>query len=233
MHKKTIAAFAAFLAALTLCASCGKQAKSPYGKVIVDKRGIEHVVMTDASGKEMLDERGNLIEIVTDSDNKKPIAAPTENGTLAEVQEGEYETAAITYPGVARKGKTLENQYLTVEIPRGWEQNGNRNITLKQTSTGAQITFYPNLDGSLDSILERQSSERDVVSDIDFQYTRGNHNVGTYTATFERMVFGESVLYNYYIWTERSMLHEIACVVPIDQEQNVDFDVVLQTVRFK
>ena len=233
MNKKAIAAFAAFLAALTLCASCGRQATSPYGKVIVDERGMEHVILTDAAGNEKIDSNGNLIEVVTDSDSKKPIPAPTEDGTVAPRQEGEYETATVTATGVRQERKKLEDQYMTIEIPKGWESLDGSYMMLRQKSTGAQITIYPNIDGYVDSILEQHSGDREVLSEVDFDADSGEREVAGYTATYERMVVGDQAICNYYIWTERAMTHEISCMVAADLEDSVDFDTVLNTIQFK
>lgn len=227
MNKKAIAATAAFLSALFVCAACGKQSASPYGKVIVDKRGMEHVVMTDASGAAMVDNQGNYIEILTNSADKKPIAAK-EGGT-----DEAYETAPITTPGVQQNGKTVEDAFVSVQLPKGWEQLGESGIVLRQASTGAQVTFYTNTNESFDQVLEEESSQRELLSGLDVQYSRETRKVDIYNATFERIVFGESVRYNYLIWTERGMSHRISCTVSADQEDKVDFDVVLSTVHFK
>jgi hypothetical protein len=234
MNKKAIAAFAAFLAALTLCASCGRQATSPYGKVIVDERGMEHVILTDAAGNEKIDSNGNLIEVVTDSDSKKPITLPAQSGTAdATQEEAVYETAPVTATGVRQERRMLEDQYMTIEIPKGWESLQGVNMMLRQKSTGAQITIYPNIDGYVDSILERHSEERDVPSEVNFDADTGEREVAGYTATYERMVVGDQVICNYYIWTERAMTHEISCMVAADLEDSVDFDTVLNTIQFK
>ena len=75
MNKKTCIAFLFFLACLTALTACTRSSR--YGKVIVDSKGMEHILMTDANGVTVCDKFGNLVEVVTDSDSKKPIAAPT------------------------------------------------------------------------------------------------------------------------------------------------------------
>ena len=77
------------------------------------------------------------------------------------------------------------------------------------------------------------SGDREVLSEVDFDADSGEREVAGYTATYERMVVGDQVICNYYIWTERAMTHEISCMVAADLEDSVDFDTVLNTIQFK
>ena len=230
MNKKTCIAFLFFLACLTALTACTRSSR--YGKVIVDSKGMEHILMTDANGVTVCDKFGNLVEVGTDSDSKKPIAAPTENGTLAEGQSGEYQTQSVTFPDVMENGDVLEQQYFSVTVPEGWENVGTGRIILRHTQTGAQVSFYPDLGTSLEDKLEQMDNDRAAL-DADFEYNETEATVDGFNAVCGTYEIGDIVRTVYVFKTDRDMVTEITCTVQKDSRDAVDFDSVLSAVHFK
>lgn len=230
MNKKSCMALLCFFCILASFTACAK--RSPYGKVIVDSKGMEHIIMTDANGVTVCDKFGELVEVVTDSGNKKPIAAPTENGTLAEGQSGEYQTQSITFPDVVENGDVLEEQYYSVRVPDGWENVGKGRIILRHKATGAQVSVYPDMTGTVDSKLEQMDRDRAALS-TDLEYSQVETTVCGFKAVCCDQKIGEIHRLTYVFMTDRDMLTEIACTVKLENESAVDFDAVLSAIQFK
>lgn len=230
MNKKTCIAFFCFLIVLVGLTACTKHSR--YGKVIVDSKGMEHIIMTDANGVTVCDKFGNLVEVVTDSGNKKPIAAPTENGTLAEGQSGEYQTQSVTFPGVVQNGDVLEEQYFSVAVPDGWEDVGSGRIILRHTQTGAQVSFFTDVAYSLEDKLEQMENDRAAL-DADFVYNETEAEIDGYSAVCCTYEINGILRRAYVFKTDRDMVMEITCTVKLENKDAVDFDSVLSAVHFK
>ena len=177
----------------------------------------------------VIDAAGNLVEVVTDSNSKQPIAAPTENGTYA---AGEYQTNAVTFPNMVQKGKTVENQYCTVTPPKGWEQTGQLQIILEQKSTGAQVTVDPGIDASLNAALERLDNDRAVL-DAEYGFDQTETTLGGLRAVCEKYTFDEIIRCVYLVENDYGTVIQVACTASKDQYDSVDFDAVLQNIQFK
>ena len=93
--KKAIALIIASMMILTLFSACGD-------KIITDKEGNTHKLVTQKGGEPAQDEYGNLIEEVTNDKNEKV-------------------TQAVSYPVVTQTGKNeIQDAYFIVEIPNDW-----------------------------------------------------------------------------------------------------------------
>lgn len=230
MNKKSCVALLCFFCILASFSACAK--RSPYGKVIVDSRGMEHIIMTDANGVTVCDKFGELVEVVTDSANKKPVTAPIESGTFAEGQSGEYQTQSITFPDVVENGDVLEEKYYKVTVPDGWENVGTGRIILRHKATGAQVSVYPDMTGSVESKLEQMENDRAALS-VDMEYNEYETTVCGFKAVCCDHKIGEIHRLTYVFMTDRNMLTEIACTVKLENENAVDFQAVLSAIQFK
>lgn len=93
--KKAIALIAAAVMILTLFSACGD-------KIITDKEGNTHKLVTQKGGEPAQDEYGNLIEEITNDKSEKV-------------------TQAISYPDVTQTGKNeIQDAYFIVDIPNDW-----------------------------------------------------------------------------------------------------------------
>ena len=93
--KKAIALIAAAVMILTLFSACGD-------KIITDKEGNTHKIVTQKGGEPAQDEYGNLIEEVTNDNNEKV-------------------TQPVSYPEVTQTGKNeIQDAYFILEIPKDW-----------------------------------------------------------------------------------------------------------------
>lgn len=230
MNKKAIALFCALLAPVFVLTACKHD--SPYGKIIVDEEGMEHVIMTDAKGVTVVDSEGNLVEVVTDSDSKKPIAVPTVTGTAASGQENEYQTHSVTFPAFVVDGTRAEDRSVSLSIPDGWEQVGENYLILQHKDTGARIMFYTDLEGSLTEALEEMDSTIAKAS-MDSDITGTQVQIDGIEANRTQYDLGDATHITYLLQPKIGKLCRINCTVQTDRLSDVDFDAVLQTVHFK
>lgn len=230
MNKKAIALFCALLAPVFVLTAC--KHNSPYGKIVVDEEGMEHVIMTDAKGVTVVDSEGNLVEVVTDSNSRKPIAVPTADGTAASGQESEYQTHAVTFPSFVVDGTRAEDSRLSLSVPDGWEQIGENYLILQHKDTGARMMFYTDLEGSLTAALEEMDSTLAKAS-MDNEITGSQTQIDGIDAYRTQYDLGDATQITYLMQPEPGRLCRINCTVQTDRLSDVDFDAVLQTVHFK
>lgn len=226
MYKKTIALLCAALMLTVLTAACARHSR--YGKIIVDSRGMEHVIMTDKNGVTVCDSDGNLIEIVTDR-QQKPKAAVTKNGTTSPYQEGEYQTQSITFPNplIVTK-RSVEDQYCKIKLPTGWVSRNDSRIILEHEETGAQITVTTETERMASGILE------DIQADCDSlgaSYEADETQIDGVPAHILRYQLVETSFTAYVLNLDASHAMSIICIEGKDEQ--VDFDAVLQTMVIK
>ena len=231
MNKKAFVFLCAFFALMFALAACGKRT-SPYGAVIVDKQGMEHVIMTDANGVTVIDSEGDLVAIMTDSDSKKPIAAPTSEGTTYAGQVGEYETHAVTFPGILQEGSRVEDRRCYLTMPEGWEQIGRERLILRHLETDARITILSDMTGSLTGAL-RDKEEQLAKLSPEFSVQESTVTIDGLEAYRTQYDMGEVTQISYLMQPQLNKLCRINCSVPTDKLSEVDVDAVLQTLRFK
>ena len=230
MCKKTIALFCVFLLMLTGFAACKKH--SPYGAVIVDQRGMEHVIMTDANGVTVIDNEGNLVEIMTDSSNKKPIAAPTENGTVSPLQLGSYETHAVTFPGIVENKNTVEDAFCSITLPEGWEQIGNNYLILHHTETDARVMINTDIGGSATKAIEQLTAEIEALSP-EGGYTQNDIEIDGITVTRIQYEMGGMTMTSYLLVTGNGKVCRLNSTVETAKRDAADVDALVQQIHFK
>lgn len=107
MEKKIIAAVSVVILLVSVLAACAK--KPP---VIVTKEGMTFPLMTDSEGNTMVNKHGDLVVMVTGDDGK-----PIKNA------DGEYETAAVTFPDIIVGKLTVETSDFIMNYPKNWVVN--------------------------------------------------------------------------------------------------------------
>ena len=229
MHKKAIALLSAALVLLTFASACEKHSK--YGKLYVDGRGMEHVLVTDAKGETIVDADGNLVEVMTDT-NGKPIPAITENGTVAAKQEGEYQTSPVTFPNVIVSDDKIEDTNCVVQIPAGWEaQKSGDDIMLTQTATGARVVIRANAARTAAAAIEsiqKDCEETGVACTADTAQLDG----------FEAKVLRYTALgtdFTAYAVNNRIEEYDstVICMTDEGKADQTDFSEILQNIHFK
>ncbi len=236
MNKRFFCIFLVFIMALCAFTACQKQSK--YGILIVDEQGMEHVLATDENGVTIQDKRGNLVEVMTDSKSKKPVPAPTqtvtdESGEVVSVaHEDEYATNSITFPDIIQNEEKAETRYYTVAIPEGWVQEGSSRIILRHTQTNAMISFYDDMSGDVESILEKMEKSRAKLGDADYEFSSTETKIGEVNATCASYRFG-NVVRNTYVFAVKGTVFQITCTVDTAMEQQVDFNSVFNSIVFK
>ena len=230
MHKKMIVLFCVFLILLFSFAACKKHSK--YGTLVVDQMGMEHVIMTDANGVTMIDGDGNLIEIVTDSGNKKPIAVPTVDGTAAAGQVGDYQTHPVTFPGVVENGESVEDAICQLTLPEGWEQTGSEMMLLYHAQTDARIQISTDIGGTATGAIETLNSQIEALAP-EGGYTQTDVKIDGLTATRTQYELGELTVISYLLVTENSKVCRINCMVKTAEFERANVDAVVQEIHFK
>ena len=227
MHKKAIALLSAALVLAGMLTACGRHSR--YGEVIVDRHGMEHVIMTDKDGVTVCDKNGNLVEIMTGSD-KKPLPAVTENGTAAAAQQGEYQTNSITFPAPIEKHGVVEDQYCSISVPDGWTKLDDKNIMLVHEATNAQITITPHAADTASAYIEKVQTD---CATVGAQYETSDETIDGLAAHTLRYTV-DGLQFRLYVVTVRAdNITAILCTADEDKAEQADFDAVLQTLRFK
>jgi hypothetical protein len=230
MHKKPIVLLCLFLTLLFVFAACNRHSR--YGTIIVDQQGMEHVVMTDANGVTVIDSDGNLIEIVTDSGNKKPIALPTQDGTAAAGRDVEYQTHPVTFPGVVENDSVVEDAICRLTLPEGWEQTGNSILLLQNTQTGAQIQISTDIGGTATGAIETLVSQIESLSP-EGGYTQTDVMIDGVLATRTQYELGDMTVISYLLVTDNGKVCRVNCTVDTDKYDSADVDAVVQEIHFK
>lgn len=230
MHKKTIVLLCLFLTLLFVLAACKRHSR--YGVIVVDRQGMEHVVMTDANGVTVIDGDGNLVEIVTDSQNKKPIAVPTENGTVAAAQVGDYQTHAVTFPGVVQNETALEDGICQVTLPQGWEQVGEDMLLLEHTATEARIQISTDVGGTVTGAIRTLTEQIEAIAP-EGGYTQTDVTIDGLTATRTQYELQNTTVVSYLLLTENGKVCRINCTVASDKYDEANVDAVVQGIQFK
>ncbi len=236
MNKRAFCVFLVFILALFSFAACEKRSK--YGVLIVDKQGMEHILVTDENGVTIQDKHGNLVEVMTDSKTKKPIPAPTqtvtdENGeTVSVIQKEEYATNSITFPNLIEDEKKAENKYYSVTIPEGWTQDGANRIILSHTETGATVSIYDDMGENVASVLQEMENSRAKLGDAEYEFEQTDSKVGKLPATCVKYEIG-NVIRKTYVLSVGTTVFQITCTVDAAKEQSVDFNSVLNSIVFK
>ncbi len=229
MHKKMIVLFCVFLALLFAFAACKRHTK--YGTFIVDQQGMEHIVMTDANGETVLDADGNLIEIVTDSRSKKPVALPTQNGTAA-AKGSEYQTHPVTFPGVVEKAEAVEDGFCSVKLPEGWEQVGTGIILLQHMQTDARIQISTDVGGTVEGAVKQLTSQIETLAP-EGGYTQTDVTIDGLPATCTRYEYSGTTVMSYLLMTENGKVCRINCTVETSKFDAADVESVVQEIHFK
>lgn len=229
MHKKMIVLFCVFLVLLFAFAACKKHSR--YGALVVDQQGMEHVIMTDANGVTVMDKDGNLVEIMTDSGNKKPIKVPTENGTKA-ADAGDYQTHAVTFPGIVEDDEAVEDAFCTVSLPEGWEQIGSGTLLLLHKPTDARIQISTDIGGTATGAIETLNSQIEALAP-EGGYTQQDVLIDGLTATRTQYALGGMTVTSYLLITENGKVCRINCTVDTAKYDSANADAVVQSIRFK
>lgn len=225
MHKKAIALLSAALVLASMFAACEKHSR--YGRLIVDSRGMEHVIMTDKDGVTVCDENGNLVEILTDSSGK-PIPLEAVDGV--EPSEGEYQTHPVTFPNLIKDGQKVEDAFCEVTVPDGWSCKGTSALVFTHDATGAQVDVSTDVGMNASELLE---STQEDCKKLGVTCTEGVDKLGGMTAqTLDYNVDG--LLFRLYVVIPTDeRITSVLCMIEEDKAEQVDFGEVLQAIRFK
>ena len=64
-------------------------------------------------------------------------------------------------------GDTVQNEYLKVKVPEGWEQIGRLNIMIRNKSTKAQYNILVNEGKTVEKVKEEYKLQFDIIKKSD------------------------------------------------------------------
>ncbi len=141
---KYVAILLCFASIITVFAACSKEDENSLifkekGKIYyrLDADDDAYELVTDSNGVTVVDEQGNLLWKVTDS-------------------EGKDQTHPVSFPTYLEDGKEISCQQFTIKMPKGWENIGNFKIMLKNAKENLQIdySFIEEPDKTVDTLIE-------------------------------------------------------------------------------
>jgi hypothetical protein len=240
MNRKHTALTALLFAALFILASCEK--KSRYGVLITDEIGMTHVLVTDANGQTVQDGNGHLVEVVTDSDSKKPIVNPARTVTVTddsgsvvsefEVPE-EYQTQSITFPAFIENEDSVEVARYIMPKPGGWEMIGSLSIILKHTETETVIDTYEGDYSSLEEGLDDLEAKRAKLTEKDIPFTvEKNYKICGTTGIKCRYDLGDMQRYIYFVMMNDTV-YRFGVSVKTEYDGKIDYEGILNGIKFR
>ncbi len=237
MNKKYTSVLALVFAGLFTLAACEKGSR--YGVFITDEQGMTHVLVTNANGETIQDGKGNLVEVVTDSDKKKPIINPAQTVTVTD-ESGvaseynlpeEYQTQSITFPVFIEDEDSVEVAEYVMPKPEGWEMTGSQSIILKHTETETIIDTYEGGYASIEEALETIEEQRqNLTKEIPYSY-EDVEICGT-TGVKCHYDLGDMQRYLYFV-LENGIVYRFGVTIKNQYEDKVDYEAILNGIKFR
>lgn len=237
MNKKYFAVIAATLAFATVFAACTKRYNDD--RILVDSEGNTHILATNAEGETMQDEYGNIVEVITDDKGKE-----------VEDKAGEQQTQGVTYPDLLTNGNIIQNKFIKLEVPDGWEQIGKLNILLSNKDFDAKIQFLINEDKSIDKVLSEyilngQELKKQVNKKLE-KFNMSNKEVTIGGKKMTKIVWeitskkeyvdegsAQSWIQNVYLYSDGKNTYNYASYISAADRDKVDFDKIVASVIYK
>ncbi len=237
MNKKYFAVIAATLAFATVFAACTKRYNDD--RILVDSEGNTHILATNAEGETMQDEYGNIVEVITDDKGKE-----------VEDKAGEQQTQGVTYPDLLTNGNIVQNKFIKLEVPDGWEQIGKLNILLSNKDFDAKIQFLINEDKSIDKVLSEyilngQELKKQVNKKLE-KFNMSNKEVTIGGKKMTKIVWeitskkeyvdegsAQSWIQNVYLYSDGKNTYNYASYISAADRDKVDFDKIVASVIYK
>ena len=191
---------------------------------------MEHVIMTDANGVTVMDSDGNLVEIVTDSRNNKPITLPTQDGKSA--AKGDYQTHPVTFPGIVENDVVVEDAFCQLTLPEGWAQVGQNMLILQNPSLNASIQISTDIGGTATGAIEKLTGQIESLAP-EGGYTQEDVKIDGLVATRTQYRIGVMTVTSYLLVTENGKVCRIDSTVETATYDSANVDEIVQSIRFK
>ncbi len=226
---KYVAILLCFASIITVFAACSNKDDNSLiykekGKIYyrLSEKDDAYELVTDSKGVTVVDEQGNLLWKVTDS-------------------EGQDQTHPVSFPAFLEDGKEVACQQFTIKMPRGWENIGNFKIMLKNVKEGLQIdySFFENTDGKKETVADRIESMKKLyqpsVDAGEATVKQEQTQVGGRDATKVILDFAtESPSYAELYYVELSSgVMVFMCTAPYEVKGEFNFKSVLDTIEYR
>lgn len=222
MSKKYFALFLVFVIVLSGFAAC---IKSNPGIVITGSDGKTRVLATNDNGETMTDDAGNLIIAVTDK-----------NGKGARDKEGNYETQRVAPPDYYVLENFIESPKFSVPVPAGWEQSTTSNIRLTHTATKGEINLYIEDGQTLTQVSDAVQEFMDMTATKDPNAEFKVETVKICGVSATRYLYSStqfSAEMAVYVFEKNGTSFQFQTVIAKENKDIVDFESVINTIKFK
>jgi hypothetical protein len=222
MGKKYIAIFLVFFVIIGSFAACKKANK---GIVITGSDGKTRVLATNNAGETLTDNAGNLILVVTDA-----------KGDVSKDSNGNAETQKVAPPEYYLINNSVECSKFSVVIPDGWQQSRADNIRLIQIKTGGELDLMVKAGSTVDDVMYSSQTFMDSAKKQDpkAEFGTTTANICGVKATkyhYKSTKFAAQI--NLYVFEKSGIVYLFESVIKNEYISSVDFEKVMNTVKFK
>ena len=226
---KYVAILLCFASIITVFAACSNKDENSLifkekGKIYyrLDENDDAYELVTDSKGVTVVDEQGNLLWKVTDSN-------------------GNDQTHPVSFPAFLEDGKEISCQQFTIKMPKGWENIGNFKIMLKNAKEDLQIdySFFENGEKGNETVASRVEAVNKIFQpSIDAGETvikQEQTQIGGRDATKVIIdITTENPSYSeiYYVKIPSGIM-SFMCTAPYEAKGEFDFKAVLDTIEYR
>jgi len=221
MGKKYIAIFLAFFIIIAGFAACKKANKI----VITGSDGKTRVLATNDAGETMTDDAGNLIIVVTDA-----------KGDVSKDAKGNTETQKVAPPDYYVYDKVIETPKFSVAIPDGWVQSRAGNVRLTQTKTQGELDLIVESGKTVGYIKYTSQTFMDNAKKKDpkAEVSKTDINIcGVKAVKYHYKSTQFAAQINLYVLEKNGTVYLFESVIKNEFIESVDFEKVMNTVKFK
>lgn len=223
MSRKYIAMLLAFCIILASFAACKRTYK--HGIIITDSDGKTRVIVTDNNGKAVTDEANNIIVIVTQA-----------NGDPVKDNDGKQETQKVAHPNYYVVDNVIEGNKFTVTKPEGWEQSDASNVRLINTETDGEINLLVKDGQNINNVnvycgkFIDAAKKEDPASMVD---TKDIKICGESATKYSYNSDLNDTEINLYVFEKKGTVYLFQTSVKKEFKNSVDFEALMNNIRFK
>jgi len=213
MRKKTIVFFIVFVLMLCIFAACKKDEVN--GIVIVDNNGTTRVLATNDNGETMTDDAGNLIVVVTDA-------------------EGKSETQRVAPPAYYADGDTIQTLKYSLTVPKGWSYKSvGNNLKLTNTDTNSELNLVTMEGKTLEDAIASADQTMELFKKEGTVEVSQTVICGVDATKYTITKADSSGTVIFYIFEKNGTVYSFYSVVVQAYKDSIDFETIINSIKFK